>query len=112
MYDLSNSFIALTNADLLSRARHASSHFDFSIYRWQLLLDQLFTRNRGIPIVRIFSQEETRTYSRSYSSEELLKYLTLENVQKLAAYELPKLSDVESPIAQRRDFSWSLMTPP
>jgi hypothetical protein len=113
LQDISDFLTALTDANLLSRARDASNHFNFSIYRWELLLSRLFMRNGGIPVVHIFSQEKTERPSHQYySREELLKYLTLENVQKLVAYELPKLSDVESPIAQRRDFSWSLMTPP
>jgi hypothetical protein len=112
-HDLSDTLMALTDPHLLSRARDSSNYFNYSIYRWELLLFRSVIKNRNIPIIRVYSQEKKeKTYVRTYSHEDLLKYLTLENIRELAAYELPKLSDVESPIAQQRGFSWSLTTPP
>jgi len=51
-------------------------------------------------------------YERSYSKEELLRDLTLEDVRELAAHELPTISQTERPFMEEKRFTLSPTAPP
>ncbi len=86
----------LGDGQVLMLARSFSYRYDRSIYNWETLRHKLIIKNKSkeIPVISIPSKGKTY-FVRSYSRDELLKYLTLQDVRSLATYELPDLSEVE-----------------
>ena len=104
---------ALGDGKLLMRARAASNHFNYSIGRWAHLRDRLMSKNGAFPFSPTSGQESKQEDdSLFYTRENLLKYLTLANIRRLATSELPSIDEIDLPLAQRKGFTWSPTAPP
>jgi hypothetical protein len=110
---IANQLTALGNGDLLAQARRATNQYDFKIYRWAVSRHRLFRQNRGAPVPASDRGTKLENHMASYSREESLQHLTLENVRELAIYESPNISEIETPLrGEEKLFPLSPTAPP
>jgi hypothetical protein len=95
---IANQLTALGSGDLLTYARRATNQYDFKIYRWTVLRHRLLRQNGWVPGPASNRGKSSGDSTPSYSREELLQHLTLENVRVLASEELPNISEIATPL--------------
>jgi len=84
-----------------------------SVYMWAVLRHRLFRQNGGVPGVASNREKISENHMASYSREESLQYLTLENVRELAIYESPNISEIATPLrGEEKLFPLSPTAPP
>lgn len=97
------SMTGLGDGKVLAVARQASVEFNYSIYRWAVLLRSLKATTRekiqGTPVILLGGGQSTDNVDPGYvpdlSTEDLKSFLTLADIRKLAKVEKPELPDFE-----------------
>jgi hypothetical protein len=91
---IANALAELGNDETMSLARSYSYRFDRSIYRWEMLRHRILSRIREAqPVSGPPSKSSVKPPNAS--REEEIKYLTFEDIRRLASYEQPELSEIE-----------------
>jgi hypothetical protein len=105
MAQIRESLEKLNDAELLTRSRQASNFFEFSIVRWVLKRGATMYANAltGVcraPVLELPRKSKSAHYTPQLDSKALLDCLTLGNVQDLAKFELPTLTN-PNPMGRR-----------
>ncbi len=101
---IANALTELGNSETIRLARSYSYRFDRSIYRWEMLRHRILKRIRealrtsGPPSKSSVKPPNT-------SLEEEIKYLTFEDIRRLANYEQPELGELEPHIKELSQFN-------
>ena len=84
----------LGDGKLLTLARSYSNFFNISIYQWEILRKRIISNRRKIPVI---TQPPPKSLKEepSFSREELIKHLTLDDIKDLSNFEFPELSNFD-----------------
>ncbi len=114
IYEIANTLTELGDGKLLALARSYSFRYDNSIYKWSDFRYRLIAQNKhkgDIPIY-IKTKDYGEYYVGTYERDELINYLTLENIRELSKYEMPNMSEVEglSNKSGRFNLPWNMVS--